>query len=163
MVFASPQPVARYQASETNVAPEWCIQQPANVIGCVYISSVSNKRGPWVVVHNALVLVQQLFFLVHELYSIRCSDTPRAYYSLMERKVYFFSSESRSGSEGAGSGWMVSGRAMFRLQMGVCGASPRPTCNWGVFSKLVTISMYRLGPCWNREGDNRFEWILLRQ
>lgn len=48
-------------------------------------------------------------------------------YSLMERKEYFFSRARRSGSEGAGSGWMLSGRAMLRLQMGVCGGSPRPT------------------------------------
>lgn len=40
-------------------------------------------------------------------------------YSLMDRKEYFFSKARRSGSEGAGSGWMLSGRAMLRLQMGV--------------------------------------------
>lgn len=40
-------------------------------------------------------------------------------YSLMDKKEYFFSKARRSGSEGAGSGWMLSGRAMLRLQMGV--------------------------------------------
>lgn len=70
-------------------------------------------------------------------------------YSLMERKEYFFSRARRSGSEGAGSGWMLSGRAMLRLQMGVCGGSPRPTWNTGGLSRLMNESFFHQ-PSWGQ-------------